>query len=215
MRSMLKEPLQQYRSTRRQQSVPFRSHSDLQGEISVISVAFMGRDQLPNCPSDWNNRKIESHLERLPMVFANREKHKIASFSPSVMSFSQPSSPVSSPKLALKQQYRASPSSSAGDSLSPPHFLSPVQQLFPIDEELSMRAKTRRIGNIARNCRYSFSEIHFSQSISPFRSSKNSSLEPVSAAVMLSKNHLRSNFPRHVFGGLAGRRKLRTLVSMC
>jgi hypothetical protein len=177
----------------------------------------MGKDKLPDCPSGWNNRKAESHLERLPVVFANREKHKIASFSPSVMSFSLPSSPISSPRLALKQQYKIppSPSTSAGDSPCPPRFLSPAQQLFPIDEELSTRATNRQIGNIGRNCRYSFSEIHFSQSISPFRSCQNSSIEPVSAAAVLSKKHLRSSFPRHVFGGLAGRRKLRTLVNMC
>lgn len=181
----------------------------------MVSVAYMGGDKLSDCSNEWNNRKLESRLERLPMVFTNREKHKIASFSPSVMSVSQPSSPISSPKLAHIQQYKASPSSSADDSFSPPHFLFPAQQLFPIDEKLSTKAKNRQMGNIGRNCRYSFREIHFSQSISPFRSSQNSSLEPVSAAVMPSKNHLRSSFPRHVFGGLAGRRKLRTLVSMC
>lgn len=190
------------RESQRQLGSPFRPRSD----ISVVSVAFMNGERLQRRPSSRADRRIQAQLGGLPEVFTSRIRPKLGAFNHCGLSVSQPTSPTSSPIVTPRLQEKASPSANSPPSLLPLHLL------FPREVQMSAR---KHCVKQRGNSHFSISGIPFARKISQFHEtsySRSSSMQSVDPALEgncaqpeVSKPHLRSSFPRSVFGGLSGR----------
>lgn len=212
---MLRQRLQSFKSAHRQTNSPLRLHSAaLRADISVVSVAYMGGEQLQNWLRGWRDRKVQAPL---PSLIASRIKPTSASFQQAAKPLSQPSSLIHSPRASLKVQGEASPVPSAStDDRSPLCSYSlPLKAHFPVEVSVWSERKPKA----SQDPETSFRRMHYPLNISASRDNSGNcsfavrttdpSPEPLPPITRreVGRSHLHTSFPREVFGGRPGRRR--------
>jgi len=209
---MLRQRLQSCKAVHREMNSPLRLRSAaLHEDISVVSVAYMGGEQLQNWLKDWSGRKAQAQSRPLPVLIASRAKPTSASFQQA----SQPSSLVPSSRASLKAQGEASPVPSASTDDRSPLCNYSLKAHFPVEVSVWSERKPKA----SEDQEVWFRRMHYPLSLSASRdpSGEHSfavgmtdpSPEPLPPITRreVDSRHLHTSFPREVFGGRPGRRR--------